>query len=78
MVLPAPFGPDEADALAGADLELEVLEDRVAGVLSAEAVGGEEDHTVAVSLGRGLTRASGVRGCLQESRPVDANSVKVR
>ena len=37
-------GPDQADPLAGADLELQAVEDRVARELPAQVIGGDEDH----------------------------------
>src|SRR5262245_51488408 len=36
--------PDQADALARADLETHALEDRVARILAAEVRGGDQDH----------------------------------
>ena len=37
-------GPDQSDPLAGADLERQVHEDRIAAVLPAKPLCGDEDH----------------------------------
>ncbi len=37
-------GADQPDPLAGADLEFQLAEDRIAGELPAQSLSGDEDH----------------------------------
>jgi hypothetical protein len=59
--LASAIGADQANTLASPDLEFEVLEDRVARVLPAEAGGGDEDH--GDSPARKVSNSSKVEAC---------------
>ena len=58
VVLPAPFGPDEAHLLAGVELEGRVDEEELTAVLLADAR--ERDHGKATRLARRTLRAKAV------------------